>query len=80
MIGRWNVIDPHGERYETISNYSYAFNNPARFVDLKGKDPRDVVVVVVGGADLSGKGDRGGAPLILRQIREGHLDKRGGVG
>lgn len=72
-------MDPHGERYESISNYSYAFNNPARFVDLKGRDPGDVVVVF-GGADLSRNGDRGGAPLILQKIREGHLDKRGGVG
>lgn len=69
----------HGERYESITNYSYAFNNPARFVDLKGKDPGDVVVVF-GGADLSRNGDRGGAPLILQQICEDHLDKRGGVG
>ncbi|PTS95558.1 hypothetical protein DBR11_21125, partial [Pedobacter sp. HMWF019] len=79
VIGRWSVTDSHGEKYESIGNYSYAFNNPTRFVDIKGQDPGDVVVVF-GGADLSRNGDSGGAPLILKQIQEGHLDKKGGVG
>lgn len=60
VIGRWNVVDPHGEKYESISNYSYAFNNRARFIDLKGKDPGDVVVVFEG-ADLFGTGGKGGS-------------------
>ena len=48
QIGRFGQIDPHVEKYEGISPYVYCFNNPLRFVDLKGKDPGDIVILYTG--------------------------------
>ena len=48
QIGRFGQIDPHVEKYEGISPYVYCYNNPLRFVDLKGKDPGDIVILYTG--------------------------------
>jgi RHS repeat-associated protein len=52
QLGRWHSIDPSAERYEAITPYGYTFNNPLRFIDLKGKDPGDIVVIY-SGANMS---------------------------
>jgi RHS repeat-associated protein len=49
QLGRWHVQDPNVEKYESINPYSYAFNNPLRYIDRMGKDPGDVVVGFGGG-------------------------------
>ncbi len=38
QTGRWTTIDPHADRYVTISPYAYVNNNPLLFVDPTGKD------------------------------------------
>jgi RHS repeat-associated protein len=38
QIGKWSVIDPHNESYESWSPYHFAGNNPIIFVDPNGMD------------------------------------------
>jgi RHS repeat-associated protein len=79
QLGRWNILDPKTEKYESISPYIYVFNNPIRFIDVKGQDPGDVVVVF-GGGDFRNKKDKGGAPLLVQRVQQEYLNKKGGKG
>lgn len=43
-VSRFISIDPHAERYYSISPYAYCKNNPIRLIDPDGQDGWDVVV------------------------------------
>ena len=72
QIGRWNVVDPQGNKYNSISPYAYCLNNPLIFIDPNGEE----ILIVV----KTNKTDEKGESEIQEDTYHYGKDKNGNYG
>jgi len=49
-IGRWAVVDPLSEKYQSFSPYNYTLNDPVKHIDPDGRFVGTLIGAIVGGA------------------------------
>ncbi|MEO9853189.1 MAG: RHS repeat-associated core domain-containing protein [Reichenbachiella sp.] len=67
VLGRFNSVDPHGDFYEMVTPYNYAFNNPLLFTDPTGMDN---TIYLIAAGDMDTKEAQAAADIANKIFEE----------